>query len=91
MNVTQAEHAAMSWHQRQTLNQRLRAETVRLTAELEKLNTPRVLATLDAGRVQEQARAILADLPADPLAAQHRLDVYRELKARARNKRKDSQ
>jgi hypothetical protein len=85
--VTQTDYAGMSWHQRQTLNDRLRAETTQLRHQLEHLNAPEIRRQLITQAECEvnfaAAKTILDQLPADPLAAQHRVALDQDLAHRS--------
>jgi hypothetical protein len=83
--TTPADHARMSWHQRERLNRRLQAETKALEADVAWLRSLRAKERVPARLAEstpDDARRVLASLPVDPLAAQHRLDLDRELRDR---------
>jgi hypothetical protein len=83
MTVTREDHARMSWHQRQTLNAHLLAETERLATKLAQFSNPRTAAKLAAADVRDEARHLLATLPPDPDAAAHRIALDRALGKRS--------
>lgn len=92
--VTQTDHDRMNWHQRQWLNNRLRADNNQLRAETIELRA--IAATLretidermaalnvDAEANFAAAKTILEQLPADPLAARHRVALDQDLAHRS--------
>ena len=65
MTITEADHARMTWHARQQLNDRLRAETRTLTAEVARLRHDRAA----AARARVRARGVAAAKAAAAKAA----------------------
>ncbi len=84
--ITQADYAAMSWHARQRLNDRLRAETRELRAKVARIRALGAMRRDDSWLDPEvnyaEAIAILNQLPDDPAAASHRVALDRELAGR---------
>lgn len=87
--TTSDQYARLNWHQRQTLNNRLRAETIKLRAEADQARrdraawipedtTPTWVATTIAN-----AKKILDSLPPDPEAETHRAAIWQELRKAA--------
>lgn len=80
--MTPRDYAAMSWHQRQRLNTRLRAETRQLQERLTTLRAKTGQPPTDVAADLADARAQLAALPPDPKAAEHRAALWHELHTR---------
>ena len=78
--MTPERWARMSWHARERYVAALRREVQRLEARLATRRASaagrRQLSELDAAQTALDAARILATLPTDPKAAQHRADLW---------------
>lgn len=71
-DVTDDAFAALSWPQKRRLHHRLEAEAARLLDRVEQLQAACTQVQASAAYVQAEATRILALLPTDPEAGEHR-------------------